>query len=176
MQTEAQLAGVLGHEMGHVIERHTAQQMAKSRLGEMLVVAVGATSDSSYGTGPTNPAVIAALVNKMFQLRYSRHDESEADEWGVKIMTQAGFNPHAMIEVMQVLKAASGDGGEQMEMFQTHPNPDLRMRQIRAYLEKHPPPPGLTEGRSSESNFGQGSYVEKPSQDPMQSLYELFGH
>jgi predicted Zn-dependent protease len=148
LQTEAELAGVLGHEMGHVIERHTAQQMAKSQLGDMLVVAVGigASGAQQQTGGAYNPVLIAAVVNHMFQLRYSRHDESEADMWGVKLMSQAGFDPRAMIEVLQILKASSGPG-HTLEIFQTHPNPDLRIEQISAYLKEHPPQPGLSEGR-----------------------------
>ncbi len=150
LQNEAQLAGVLGHEMGHVIERHTAQQMAKNQLGESLVVAVGATSSDSQASAYA-PAIIASLVNQMVQLRYSRHDESEADLWGIKIMSDSGFNPWAMIDVMEILKAA-GNSGHSMEIFQTHPNPDLRIRQIRSYLEKHPPKTGLTEGKALNAN------------------------
>lgn len=145
LQSEAQLAGVLGHEMGHVIERHTAQQMAKNQLGQALVVAVGAASTDPNNASNYTPALIASLVNQMLQLRYSRHDESEADIWGLKIMTESGFDPKAMVEVMEILKA-SGDRGHTAEIFQTHPNPDLRIRQIKAYLEKHPPQAGLTEG------------------------------
>lgn len=148
LQTEAQLAGVLGHEMGHVIERHTAQQMAKSQLGNLLVVAVGAAAtDPSNPSNGYTPTVIASVVNQMFQLRYSRHDESQADIWGLKIMTEAGYDPKAMIQVMEILKA-SGDRGHTPELFQTHPNPDLRIRQIKDYLEKNPPKPGLSEGEN----------------------------
>lgn len=146
LQTEAELAGVLGHEMGHVIERHTAQQMAKSQLGKMFVVAVGtAASDPNNPSGAYAPAVIASVVNQMFQLRYSRHDESEADIWGLKIMTQSGFDPRAMLLVMEILKGA-GSKGHTPEIFQTHPNPDLRIKHIKEYLEEHPPESGLTEG------------------------------
>lgn len=144
LETEAQLAGVLSHEMGHVIERHTAQQMAKQQLGQLLVgaVATGA-SDSPYG----DPTMIAQVVNQMFQLRYSRQDESQADEWGLMLMSQAGYNPKAMIEVMEILKKAGGPSGESLEIFQTHPNPDLRIQQIREFLAKNPPGNNLTEGR-----------------------------
>lgn len=146
LQTEAQLAGVLGHEMGHVIERHTAQQMAKTQLGQVFVVAVGtAASDPQNPSNAYAPTVIASVVNQMFQLRYSRHDESEADIWGLKIMTEAGYDPRAMLQVMEILKAAGGKNNT-LAIFQTHPNPDLRIRQIKAYLEKNPPPPGLKEG------------------------------
>lgn len=146
LQTEAQLAGVLGHEMGHVIERHTAQQMAKSQLGKMLIVAVATgASDQNQSVGTYSPVIIASVVNNMMQLHYSRKDESEADIWGIKLSSQAGFDPKGMIQVMEVLKA-SGGGGHSPELFQTHPNPDLRIQQIKEYLEKNPPKPGLTEG------------------------------
>lgn len=146
LQTEAQLAGVLGHEIGHVIERHTAQQMAKGQLGKWLIVAVGAAASDPNHPGANSPMMIAAVVNQMFQLHYSRHDESQADEWGLKLLVQAGYDPRAMIEVMKVLKAAGGKGNT-LAIFQTHPDPDLRIEQIEAYLAKHPPPSGLTEGR-----------------------------
>jgi predicted Zn-dependent protease len=145
MQTEAQLAGVLAHEMGHVIERHSAEQMATNQLGQILTVAVGtAVSDQSY-----SGYQIAAVVNQALQLRYSRQDELEADTWGLKLMIASGFDPRAMLEVMKVLKAASGDrGGSGAEIFQTHPNPDYRMQQIEEYLRKNPPPSNLSEGKN----------------------------
>lgn len=152
LQTEAQLAGVLSHEIGHVLERHSAQQMAKSQLGQMLVFATGtATSDPNTGSN-TNAAMVAAVINHMFQLRYSRHDESEADQWGLKLMVQSGFDPRAMIEVMKILKASAG-GGHSPEIFQTHPNPDLRIEQIKAYLAEHPPSGNLSEGRNLNEIF-----------------------
>lgn len=152
LQTEAQLAGVLSHEMGHVIERHTAQQMAKSQLGDMLVIAVGTGASDPNSGGGQNAAMIASVVNHMFQLRYSREDESEADIWGIKLMEKAGFDPTAMIQVMQILKSAAGSS-HSPEMFQTHPNPDLRIEQIKAYLKEHPPAPGLTQGRQLKTGL-----------------------
>lgn len=149
LQTEAQLAGVLSHEIGHVIERHTAQQMATSQFGQMLVVAVGSAIGGGAG-GASDPTQIANMVNQIIQLKYSREDESQADEWGLKLMEKAGFDPYAMIEVMKILKAASGGkGGEGVpQIFQTHPDPDLRIQQIQEYLKANPPKPGLTEGQN----------------------------
>jgi beta-barrel assembly-enhancing protease len=148
LKTEAQLAGVLGHEMGHVIERHSAQQMAKTELGGLLVsaVAVGASDPDNQGRS-SSAMMAAAVVNQMLQLRYSRKDESQADLWGLKLMSQVGFTPVAMIEVMRILKEAGGSGGATLAIFQTHPNPDLRIEQIEGYLKEHPPGPGLTEGK-----------------------------
>src|SRR5215208_3252868 len=75
LETEAQLGGVLGHEIGHVINRHSAQHMAKGKLGQMLSTAAGvATSDRGNGG-----AMAAQMVNQMMQLKYSRGDELEAD-------------------------------------------------------------------------------------------------
>ncbi|MBA3958009.1 MAG: M48 family metallopeptidase [Parachlamydiaceae bacterium] len=135
LKTDDQLAGVLSHEMGHVIERHSAQQMAKGQLGQLLVsaVAVGASDPQQYGSGQT-AAMVASVVNQMVQLRYSRTDESQADIWGLKLMKQSGYDPNALIQVMEILKA-SGGRGHTPEIFQSHPNPDLRIEQIKEYLK-----------------------------------------
>lgn len=143
LQTEAQLAGVLAHEMGHVIERHSAQQMATSQLGQLLTFAVGtAASDQANNSAYQ----VAAVVNQALQLSYSRGDELQADTWGLKLMEASGFDPHAMIDVMKVLKSVD-HGGHSAEIFQTHPNPDLRIQQIQDYLAQNPPPAGLSQGR-----------------------------
>lgn len=145
LQNQAQLAGVLAHEMGHVIERHSSEQTAKGQFGQLLSVALG-TAVSSDGSNA--PYQIAAVVNQAIQMRYSREDESEADTWGLKLMETVGFDPRAMIEVMQILKAASGSSmGGESQIFQSHPNPDLRIQQIQDYLKKNPPASGLSEGR-----------------------------
>lgn len=148
LQTEAQLAGVLAHEMGHVIERHSAQQMATQQLGQIFTVAVGTVA----GDQANGAYQVAAVVNQAVQLKYSREDEMEADTWGLKLMTVAGYDPKAMIEVMKVLKGVS-HGSQGPELFQTHPNPDLRIEQIQDYLKENPPPPGLTEGRNLKELF-----------------------
>jgi len=148
LNTEAELAGVLAHEMGHVIERHSAQQMSKGQLGQMLTMAVGTAANDQFNSGAYQ---IAALVNQTIQLRYSRKDELEADTWGLKLMTDAGYDPRAMIEVMTILKSVSK--GEQVDLFQTHPNPDLRIEQIENYLKKHPPQGNLSEGRNLQDVF-----------------------
>lgn len=153
LQTEAQLAGVLSHEMGHVIERHSAQQMAKSQLGQSLIIAVGVgANDPSHPDMARNATMVASMVDQMIQLRYSRGDESEADTWGLKLMMESGYDPRAMIQVMEILKAAGGTG-HSIEMFQTHPNPDLRIKNIKEYLQAHPPQENVKEGRNLKEVF-----------------------
>lgn len=148
LQTEAQLAGVLAHEIGHVIQRHSAQQMAKGELGQILIMAtgVGASDPSNPNRGQT-AAAIASVVNQITQLKYSRTDELEADQWGLDLMSEAGYNPKAMLEVMHILQTAV-PGGHQPEMLLTHPYPEKRIEHIKAYLKLHPPSANLTEGRN----------------------------
>lgn len=148
LQTEAQLAGVLAHEMGHVIERHAAQQMAKGDFGKMIITAITVASSDQHQSGPSYPSILASIVNQVVQLKYSRKDESQADIWGIKLMTQSGYNPKSMIEVMKILKASGGHAGGMPEIFQTHPNPDLRMQQIEAYLKEHPQAGNFTDGKN----------------------------
>jgi beta-barrel assembly-enhancing protease len=151
LDTEAELAGVLGHEMGHVIERHAAQQMAKGQLGQWMIVAF-VTGASDQTSNASTPMMIASLVNNVIQMRFSRHDESQADTWGLKIMEETGYNPLAMIQVMEVLKAAGGKGAP-LAIFQTHPDPDLRIQQIQEYLAANPPKPNLSEGGNLKKLF-----------------------
>ncbi|MBA2368024.1 MAG: M48 family metallopeptidase [Candidatus Protochlamydia sp.] len=136
LKNDAELAGVLAHEMGHVIQRHSAQQMAKGQLGQLLVtaVAVGANDGSNRGY---QAAMIANVINQMTQLRYGRKDELEADQWGLQLMSEAGYNPEAMIIVMEVLQKAS-PGGHQPEMLLSHPYPAHRIEKIKEYLKAHP--------------------------------------
>jgi predicted Zn-dependent protease len=147
LDDEAELAGVLGHEVGHVIGRHAAEHMAQGRLGQMLTLAfgVGASGDDRG----RRAAAAAAMVNQLAQLRFSRDDESEADSFGLRFMAQAGYDPSAMLDVMEILKNAS-KGGRQPEFLATHPMPETRLDRIRATLKETYPngiPPSLTRGR-----------------------------
>src|SRR4051812_41717277 len=135
LQNTAQLAGVLGHETGHVIGRHSAEHMAKGQLGQMLATAVGVGASDDRGRGYM-AAAAAQMANQMLQLHYSRDDELEADAFGLKYMAQAGFDPSQMRNVMQILKEASGRTGG-ASIFATHPDPDARIAAIEAYLKKN---------------------------------------
>lgn len=146
LQTEAELAGVLGHEVGHVIHRHSAEQMAKGQLGATLSQAVGvAASDGS--DGGQRAAMIAAMVNQMVQMKYGRGDESESDRYGIDAMASAGYDPKAMLEVMEILAQASG-GQRPPEWLSSHPLPETRIQEIQEYLRTRPADAGaVSEGR-----------------------------
>jgi len=129
LENEDQLAGVLGHEIGHVVGRHSAERMAKQGLAETLVsgVAVGFDPNTAQGA-----AAIANLIN----MSYGRDDELESDDLGVKFMLDAGYNPNELIGVMEILKAASGPN-RTPERMSTHPDPENRIEKIKEAIEKY---------------------------------------
>ncbi len=141
LQTEGELAGVLGHEVGHVVARHSAEQIAKSQLTEGLTgAAVLATYD------PNNPASastaqIAALIGQLINLKFGRDDELEADFLGVCFINDSGYDPSELIRVMEVL-AASQEGNQPPEFFSTHPSPDRRIERIQEAIQNISSCPG----------------------------------
>ena len=152
LENEAQLAGVIGHEIGHVIGRHGAEHMATGQLGQMLVTAVGVGASDDRGRGQY-AAMAAAMANQMLQLKYSRNDEFEADAFGMQFMTQSGYDPSQMRRVMQILKEASGSRGG-ANIFATHPDPDARIVKIEAFVKDNFPsgvPGSLVPGPSLRS-------------------------
>ena len=132
LETTAQLAGVLGHEIGHVIHRHAAEHMAKGDLGNQLALAVGVGASDDRGRGAM-AAMAAQMANQMFQLKFSRDDENESDTYGLKYMAQAGYDPRGMLAVMEVLRGAS-KGGRQPEFMATHPMPENRLKEIEQHI------------------------------------------
>jgi predicted Zn-dependent protease len=132
LEDDAQLAGVLGHEIGHVVNRHGAEHMATGQLGQLLTMAAGVAATDEEGRGQ-RAAMVAAMVNQMVQLKYSRSDELEADRVGMDYMAQAGYDPKAMLGVMRILGEASR-GGRAPVMLSTHPYPEQRIEEIERYL------------------------------------------
>jgi len=147
LDSEAELAGVLGHETGHVAARHASEQLAKTHLAQVLVGAAGvAASDSGHGA---DAAQVAGVVATMAALRYGRQDELQADSLGVDFMSDAGYDPRGLIRLMSILERAGG-GSRQPEFLSTHPDPGNRAERIRAEIARKYPsgvPPNLTEGR-----------------------------
>lgn len=131
LTTEDEVAGVLAHEIVHVLARHSAQQLASSQLTNGLIGAVGVAS------GDANAAQTAAVIGQLVNMRYGRGDEIQSDTLGVCLMVASGYNPEGMIRVMEVLASAGGGGG-QPEFFSTHPNPENRIAQIEAAIQNAP--------------------------------------
>ena len=127
LTSEGQLAGVLAHEIGHVVGRHSAAQVAKSNLTQGLAgAATIATYDPQSPGSSAARAAIAAAIAKVVSLRFGREDELQADELAVDFTPAAGYDPRAMIEVMQILERAGGRSSKP-EFLSTHPNPGNRI-------------------------------------------------
>jgi predicted Zn-dependent protease len=140
LETEGQLAGVLGHEIGHVIERHSNKRMAKDAMFQGLAAAGGIAG------GDQQSAQMAQAVAQMVSMKYGREDELESDKWGVRLTEMAGYDPRAMIGLMEVLDHAGGGGGPP-EFMSTHPKPANREAYIKQVIDEEFPeglPPNLT--------------------------------
>lgn len=140
LQSQGQLAGVVGHEIGHVLSRHSAQRMAKQRLTSGITGAVGMAG------GSFESARMAKMVGNMINMKYGRQDELESDRWGVLLCAEAGYDPSSMIGVMDILEAGSGGGPP--EMMSTHPKPANRKEYISNVIREVFPnglPSGLRE-------------------------------
>ena len=139
LKTEGELAAVLGHEIGHVIARHAAERLAKEQLTQGLIGAV------AVGSGDYTATQLSQMVGSMINMKYGRDDELESDALGIRIAAEAGYDPRAMIRVMEVLAKASGGGSRQPEFFSTHPAPENRSARIQAEISKRFPG-GVREG------------------------------
>ncbi|MGB1125492.1 MAG: M48 family metalloprotease [Phycisphaeraceae bacterium] len=138
MDNEAQLAGVVGHEIGHVTARHGNERMGKALIAQGIIIAAGiggAVSDEEWlqvlGVG-------TAVGGQLFLLKYSRSNELEADSLGVRYMAKAGYNPVGQIQVMEILREASG-GSAPPEWLSTHPASDTRIEALEKNITKNYP-------------------------------------
>ncbi len=124
---EAQLAGVLGHEIGHVIGRHSAERIADSQFWK--TVSMGATVGADAGG-------IVGSIGQNTLLTNGRGDELESDDLGVLFMLRSGYDPNEMIQVMKILKAAAGPN-RVPEFQSSHPDPENRIQKIKESIRKY---------------------------------------
>ncbi len=124
---EAQLAGVLGHEIGHVIGRHSAERIADSQFWK--TVSMGATVGADAGS-------IVGSIGQNTLLKNGRGDELESDDLGVLFMLRSGYDANEMIQVMKILKAAAGPN-RVPEFQSSHPDPENRIQKIKESIRKY---------------------------------------
>lgn len=127
-ENEAQVAAVLGHEIGHVTGRHVDEQISQTLVAQGILTGLGAATDSDWAV------VAGSLFATGYLLHFGRSQEREADSQGVKYMTAAGYDPRGMIQVLRILEAASAGSGVP-EILSTHPDPRDRMARVRELLE-----------------------------------------
>lgn len=127
MPTDTELAGVLGHEIGHVSQKHTVHAIEKQMWTTLLLIA----ATKGQGLGLVQAAQQAIFAG------YSRTDERGADKESVKNAVKAGFNPYAaLITVNKLNDLSKQGGGADYGVYNSHPEPEERIKRVTKQLEK----------------------------------------
>ncbi|EIW15779.1 MULTISPECIES: M48 family metallopeptidase [Pelosinus] len=124
MPSDDELAGVIGHEIGHVVKRHSVKQIEKNLLLNIGFIAV-------FGD---KAAILQNLAMNAIMAGYSRSDEREADYLGYVQSSKAGYNPYSM--KMGLMKLASLEKGSQSDLFSDHPESKERIALVQNFLDK----------------------------------------
>ncbi|MFC1850743.1 M48 family metalloprotease [candidate division CSSED10-310 bacterium] len=136
LENEAELAGLLGHELGHVNARHTADRMTKTMLAQTVIVGLAAYVQTEHEEYASLAAGLGGIGAGMLLARYSRDDERQADSLGMEYMVKNGHNPNGMVGLMDLLKSLSKHKPNALEMmFATHPMSSERYKKAKERAE-----------------------------------------
>ena len=155
LTSEAQLAAILSHTVAHVVARHGAEHLTKQPFIQPLLAAVDATAHNE--ANPEQSAVLSQAVNQLVSLRYERDDELESDRLGLRFMTEAGYDPQGIVQLMQRLDA-SRQGRQPSTFFITHPSPDNRVKRLQTLITQTYPqgiPRNLKDNREAFAEIVQ---------------------
>lgn len=127
LESESQLAAILGHETAHIVARDVVNAMSNQIGMSLLVTAVAAASSSGQIAGA------ADMTRQIIGLKFSRTDEQSADLAGLDYAVRAGYNPYGMVETMQILESLQET--RPPEFFSTHPSPENRVGYISERIQ-----------------------------------------
>jgi predicted Zn-dependent protease len=143
MNNEAELAGVLGHEVGHVAARHSAKRQQTAQRNQILGVLGGLIGGALLGS--SDLAQLGQQASQYFTLQYSRNQELEADRLGIDYLSDAGYDPRAMATVLASLAAQNsldarlqGRNATVPEWASTHPDPASRVQTALQFAQGKP--------------------------------------
>lgn len=148
LNDEAELASVLGHEIGHVTARHSVEQMSKQQLAGLGLGVAMILSPQAAQLGD-----LANVGLQLMFLKFSRDDESQADDLGLRYMVKGGWDPNQMPPVFDVIGAISKNapGGKVPEWSSTHPDPENRAGRLRKQIAQL----GVTGGKVNSAEYVQ---------------------
>ena len=132
MPSDEEIAGVLSHEVGHVVKKHTVRQMEKSLMAQILFGVL-------FGD---RGVLLQNLAYNAIMAGYSRSDEKEADQVGFYQAVKAGYNPYSMLMTLQKLDDLDKKGG--YGIFSTHPEPENRVKLVQGYIASAGVRPNVT--------------------------------
>lgn len=127
MQNEAELAGVLGHEIGHVVKQHGLQAAKQAGLADAAVTAVQSSNDMTEFNGLSDK--VADIIIKR---GFSQPQEFEADAMSVKFVAAAGYDPNGFLHFLERIRQQQKSGGP--TLFSTHPGMDERIKRVTAEI------------------------------------------
>jgi predicted Zn-dependent protease len=131
-ENDAQLAAVMGHEVGHAIARHGAERMSQQMVVQGGLGAAGAVLGTQVGSSEQIVQLAAQAATLGVILPFSREQEAEADHIGVLLMAEAGYDPRESIELWRNFEELGGE--RQPEFLSTHPSPGSRIERLETLM------------------------------------------
>lgn len=200
---EAQIAGVVGHEIGHVVARHGTSQMSKAMFPQLGLALLGGLSPGKGGWASTLARYGVPLGLNLYFMKNSREHEAQADLLGTQEMTDAGYDPHQLARFFEKLEGQSrGNVSGAAAWFSDHPSPENRVQSIdkeistltvtshpvedtpdfdrvKAHLKSLPPPPkpkpnGAGTRPGSAGPNSSGSQADMNEVAPPSGKYRTF--
>lgn len=153
LDNEAELAAIMGHEVGHVIARHVGERMSQEKIADYGSTIVSFVVDGFGGTIASSAFGLGAQYGAI--LPYERKHEYEADHIGIILMAKAGYNPHAAITFWEKFSEVTQSNGLQ-ELFSTHPMSSKRIDELRSYL-----PEAMREYKKAKTKRNYGKIYNK---------------
>jgi predicted Zn-dependent protease len=130
LRNESELAGVLAHEIVHVLQKHQLKAI-KSAMGREWKMDIAAAAAEQKGNSDARNSLKAFTAGtELFARGLDKRDEYEADRMGVVIAARAGYNPYGLVGSLQTLDAVNAQDGAMALMFKTHPSPAKRLEQL----------------------------------------------
>jgi len=169
LENEAQLAAVLGHELGHVTARHSVQNLQR---GMLLNVGLQVLSVSSSGTSYSGVARQAGqIAGSILDSSYSREQEREADRLGIDYMVKARYSPKGAVELQEFLAKKGGEGESQwvQGLFRTHPFSTERMRDNQYYIDTR------YSWALNDEEYASGAGDFQRAMEPLRKTKEAYG-
>ena len=159
---EAQIAGVLGHEMGHVILRHGTNQASKANVIQIPAMIAGGLFDKGGMMGSLAQMGIGLGANSVL-MKFSRSAETDADLFGARLVHNAGYNPVELARFFEKLEAETGKGSAMTQFFSDHPNPGNRITTIQSDMKFYKAKPYETSALTPELTQAKAMIKKLPA-------------
>jgi beta-barrel assembly-enhancing protease len=178
--SEAELAGVMGHEIAHVVMRHSTRQASRQAKASIPLAILSGVLGASVGgwAGSLAQMGISIGAGGVFT-KYSRDAETEADMVGAQLIYDAGFNPNAMVTFFQKLKQQQGKGGGP-SFLASHPDPGNRAKNVASILSRFPAKqyrasdsPEFVAAKSALANVGSETVAQAQGAEPEPEVRRL---